>query len=94
MIYRRNVKGLRRAISATVLLIGLGVSIVSGPPRSVADEAGHDFQICKGRYALCAASTCKPTGNSITVNVIGAAPHLFRNMTAPVRSLTGPPSLT
>ena len=40
MIYGRNVKGLRRAISATVLLIGLGV--VSGPPRSVAAEAVLD----------------------------------------------------
>ena len=40
MIYGRNVKGLRRAISATVLLIGLGV--VPGPPRSVAAEAGLD----------------------------------------------------
>ena len=40
MIYGRNLKGLRRAISATVLLIGLGV--VSGPPRSVAAEAGLD----------------------------------------------------
>jgi hypothetical protein len=40
MTYGRNVKGLRRAISATVLLIGLGV--VSGPPRSVAAEAGLD----------------------------------------------------
>ena len=40
MIYGRNVKGLRRAISATVLLIGLGV--VPGPHRSVAAEAGLD----------------------------------------------------
>ncbi len=23
---------------------------------------GHDFRICEGDFALCAASTCQPTG--------------------------------
>ena len=76
MITGRNVRGLRRAASATVLSIGLG-SVVPGPPRSVAAEAGHDFQICKGEYALCAASTCKPTGKSISVNVIAGGTASF-----------------
>jgi hypothetical protein len=27
-----------------------------------------ELTICKGKYALCAASTCKPTGKTITTN--------------------------
>ena len=36
------------------------------------------YQVCKGdQYALCAASTCTPTGNMITVNVSGGGTAQF-----------------
>jgi hypothetical protein len=88
MIYGRNAKCSRRAFSATVLLLGLGVA--SGPPRSAAAEAGHDFQICKGRYALCAASTCKPTGKFISVNVIAGGTASFPEYDCTCPILDGP----
>src|SRR5215831_14148478 len=31
-------------------------------------QAITDFRFCPGRYALCAASICTPTGNTIKVN--------------------------
>ena len=38
---------------------------------------GHDYQFCRGYYALCAASTCTPTGKSITVNVTSGGTAQF-----------------
>jgi hypothetical protein len=35
---------------------------------STAAIAGPDLQICRGEYALCAASSAEPTGSSIVVN--------------------------
>ena len=34
----------------------------------VAAQQITDFRFCPGRYALCAASICSPTGNTIKVN--------------------------
>ena len=39
------------------------------------DRNRTGFQFCKGQYALCAASTCTPTGHKINVN--GGATLLF-----------------
>jgi hypothetical protein len=41
---------------------------VFAPPTARAGGPGEifDFQICNGYFALCAASTCTPTGNQIT----------------------------
>lgn len=39
--------------------------------RSAAAAQDHDFRICHGYFALCAASTCTPTGKTITVKVAG-----------------------
>jgi hypothetical protein len=36
--------------------------------RFAAAQDGHAFMKCEGYYALCAASTCTPTGNKIQVN--------------------------
>jgi hypothetical protein len=41
---------------------------LSWTDRFAAAQDGHDFQICEGSFALCAASTCTPTGNKIRVN--------------------------
>jgi hypothetical protein len=38
---------------------------------------GQDFQICRGYFALCAASTCKATGTNIRVNVTSGGTVLF-----------------
>ncbi|MGE3782541.1 MAG: hypothetical protein AB7H71_07355 [Alphaproteobacteria bacterium] len=60
----------------------VGLALPSGP----AVAAGHDFTICQGRFALCAASTCKPTGKTITVNVTsgGTAPFPEYDCTCPI----------
>ncbi len=71
------------ALSLTALL--LMCSMTDGVARA-ADE--HDFQICHGYFALCAASTCQPTGRKITVNVSGdgTAPFDEADCTCPVFS--------
>jgi len=40
-------------------------------------QNGHLIQTCSGYFALCDASTCTPTGNTITVNVIGGGTANF-----------------
>lgn len=37
-------------------------------PHARADSFQHDFHICIGEFALCAASTCTPDGQTIMVN--------------------------
>lgn len=39
------------------------LAILASPPAMAGE-----LTICKGEYALCAASTCTPTGDTITVN--------------------------
>jgi hypothetical protein len=52
------------AVGALVAFSAIvGLALQSGG----AIAAGHDFTICQGRFALCAASTCKATGKNITV---------------------------
>jgi hypothetical protein len=62
------------------------------PPTARADGAAesYDFQICRGYFALCAASTCKPTGGQITVRTAtgGTATFPEADCTCPV--LLGP----
>ncbi len=36
--------------------------------QSMADSFQHDFELCVGEFALCAASTCTPDGKTIVVN--------------------------
>jgi hypothetical protein len=58
---------LRALLSLTAILLACS------PMSRVAMAAeGHDFQICSGYFALCAASTCQPIKHkTITVNVTG-----------------------
>jgi hypothetical protein len=47
--------------------------LVITPPTArpgEAAEATPDFRFCQGYFALCAASTCTPTGKQIAVNTI------------------------
>ena len=63
----------RRAVRGNGLsrvVFGLSVVLLAfAPPAAFPGRAAevYDFQICHGYFALCAASTCKPTGGQITV---------------------------
>lgn len=59
-------------------IFGLGAALMIGAPIGrPALAAGHDFRFCSGYFALCAASTCKPTGRKIRVNVSSGGTALF-----------------
>ncbi|MFL5289485.1 MAG: hypothetical protein ACJ8AW_53145 [Rhodopila sp.] len=75
---------------AVHLWLGLSAAVAPFLPMGEAAGAGHQFEICNGRFALCAASTCQPTGRSITVNVTtgGTASFPEYDCTCPI--LTGP----
>ena len=66
----------------------VAVLLAFTPPaarRGAAAEV-YDFQICHGYFALCAASTCKPTGGQITVRTAtgGTATFPEADCTCPV----------
>ena len=70
----RNTRVYRVVVGALVAFSAIaGLALQSS--RAVA--AGHDFTICHGRFALCAASTCKATGKTITVNVTAGGTATF-----------------
>ncbi len=59
---------------------GLGIAALAGSlpgPAEAASPSGHDFKYCNGYFALCAASTCRPTGGTVTVNVTGGGTAQF-----------------
>ena len=59
-------------------IFGLGVALmVAAPIGRPALAGGHEFRFCAGYFALCAASTCKPTGKKIRVNVTSGGTALF-----------------
>jgi hypothetical protein len=65
------------------------VALATAAPVPSTAQPEHDFQICHGNFALCAASTCTPTGNNIPVNVPSeGTTRLFpeANCTCPVFS--------
>ena len=64
---------MKRYVLVVVALIGV-VLLAAPRARAQGDVAG--FQQCPGPFALCAASTCTPTGNKIAVNAVGG-PALF-----------------
>ncbi|HTV44335.1 MAG TPA: hypothetical protein VMF05_03380 [Stellaceae bacterium] len=69
---------------------GLATMLVAGAAtgRPAAAVERHDFRICTGYYALCAASTCTPTGKTITVNVASGGTAKFPEVecTCPIES--------
>jgi hypothetical protein len=52
--------------------------------------AGHDFRICQGQFALCAASTCQETGRSITVKVTTGGTASFPEVDCTCPIFSGP----
>jgi hypothetical protein len=77
------------AIALVCLATGL-VAVLAGP-RNASAASGHEFAYCSGYFALCAASTCKPTGHRIKVNVTGGGTATFpeANCTCPIVSGQG-----
>jgi hypothetical protein len=61
---------------ARLLLAGLAV-VGLGAQSGRASDSGHEFRICEGPFALCAASTCTATGRHIVVNVTGGGKAVF-----------------
>jgi hypothetical protein len=58
------------------------------PSQAVA--AGHDFTICHGHFALCAASTCTATEKTIKVNVTGGGTATFPQYDCTCPIVNGP----
>jgi hypothetical protein len=78
---------------AKVVFGGVAAMLLAfAPPTARAGGAAesYDFEICDGYFALCAASTCKPTGGQITVRTAtgGTATFPEADCTCPV--LLGP----
>ena len=82
----------RRAVRGnglSTVVFGLSVVLLAlAPPAAHPGRAAefYDFQICHGYFALCAASTCKPTGGQITVRTAtgGTATFPEADCTCPV----------
>jgi hypothetical protein len=60
-------------------ILGLGATLLAfaAMGRPATAQSGHELQFCGGYFALCAASTCKPTGHRIKVNVTGGSTAYF-----------------
>lgn len=56
---------MQRACLVCAVLIG---AIAAAARPASAQGSAHEFRICTGDFALCAASTCTPTGGTIEVN--------------------------
>jgi hypothetical protein len=65
------------------LAIVLSIVMFSALPAAAAGGSSgvmnliYNLQVCNGAYALCAASTCTPTGGTISVNVAGGGTASF-----------------
>ena len=52
----------------SVLVMGFIFIVSHGIAPAQTDSVPHEFRICLGDFALCAASTCTPDGKKIEVN--------------------------
>jgi hypothetical protein len=79
---------LKTLLSLNALLLCATGSAIA---QSSSATTGHDYRLCSGYYALCAASTCTPTGKMITVNVTSGGTAEFPEVdcTCPVFSGEG-----
>lgn len=64
-------------------------SRAQGTPGDIANII-YGYRVCRGQYALCAASTCTPTGNNITVNVAGGGTASFPEVSCTCPVYDGP----
>lgn len=59
-------------------MLGLVITLfASATGRVSLAQSGHELRSCGGYFALCAASTCTPTGRRIKVNVTGGGTAYF-----------------
>ncbi len=75
------------------MAFGVGVMLLAfAPPtaRPGAAAESYDFQICHGYFALCAASTCKPTGGQITVRTATGGTAIFPEADCKCPVILGP----
>jgi hypothetical protein len=75
------------AVGALVRFLAMA-ALCLGSGRAVA--GGHEFAICEGKFALCAASTCEATPDSIVVNVTGGGTATFPEYDCTCPILDGP----
>src|SRR5262249_52277605 len=61
-------KHMKRYSLVVATLIGV---VLLAAPQVMAQGIVEGFRACPGEFALCAASTCTPTGNQIDVNTEG-----------------------
>ena len=50
--------------------LAVGLLVVAPPTARPGGAAEANLQVCNGHFALCAASTCTPTGNQIAVHTL------------------------
>ena len=68
-----------------LVLSALSGMVLLAAPQVRAQGFPHDFKFCLGDFALCAASTCTPTGGTITVNTAtGTAPFPAAQCICPI----------
>jgi hypothetical protein len=65
------------AAAVTVLIAGIAVNGKAQTVLQPPVDFLYGYQICTGQYALCAASTCTPNSQMITVNVAGGGTAQF-----------------
>ena len=68
-----------KAVSRLKIIFGLSsiLMVCSLFGRVAVAATGHDYRPCNGYFALCAASTCTPTGGTVTVNVTKGGTAVF-----------------
>lgn len=78
-------------LAKTILSLGIVLFALAPIGRPALAQSGHEFRYCSGYFALCAASTCKPTGRTIRVNVTGGGTASFpeADCTCPIFSGQG-----
>src|SRR5690242_1215797 len=86
----------RSAVSGNTfskILFGLtAVLLVFAPltARAAGAEHAFDFKFCNGYFALCAASTCTPTGKQIAVNTATGGTRNFPEADCTCPVILGP----
>jgi hypothetical protein len=78
------------AAAVTVLIAGISAVCSAQLGLQLPVDSLYGYQICNGSYALCAASTCTPDGNMITVNVAGGGTAQFPEATCTCPVYNGP----
>jgi hypothetical protein len=79
LLYAEEVTMTKKVVGGLVLLFSI---FTAGSGRAQDDSGNllsilYGYRICRTTYALCAASTCTPTGGTIEVNVAGGGTASF-----------------